>query len=50
MQIMLYSHAQFDPKLAANCKQLSYKIMHKNVISHFKPCKFYWNGENLFFL
>lgn len=28
MQIMLYAHAQFDPKLAANCRQLSHKIMH----------------------
>ena len=46
MQRMLYyARQQFGPKLAANY----HKITALNVVSHEKPCKSYWNAENLFF-
>ena len=46
MQIMLYAHAQFGGKLYWGNY---HKITALNVVSHVKPCKSYWNVENLFF-
>ena len=46
MQRMLYyARQQFGPKLAENY----HKITVLKVVSHVKPCKSYWNAENLFF-
>lgn len=50
MQIMFYVHTQFGRKIDGKLYWGNYhKITALKVVSRVKPCKSYWNVENLFF-